>query len=89
MSFLKLMRMGASRHNPSDFLKKLPKLIEDTFQECGVLLYQAGADPHINDPLGGWMTTEQLLERDTIVFETCRKIGLPCAWQSCWWLSGG
>jgi acetoin utilization deacetylase AcuC-like enzyme len=76
---------GASRHKASVFLENLPRLIEDMFKDCGVLLYQAGADPHINDPLGGWLTTEQLLERDTIVFETCRKIGLPCAWN----LAGG
>jgi hypothetical protein len=34
--------------------------------DCDVLLYQAGADPHINDPLGGWLTTAQLRERDRI-----------------------
>jgi acetoin utilization deacetylase AcuC-like enzyme len=34
--------------------------------DCEVLLYQAGADPHINDPLGGWLTTAQLRERDRI-----------------------
>jgi hypothetical protein len=25
-------------------------------------MYQAGADPHLNDPMGGWLTTEQLRE---------------------------
>ena len=43
-----------------------------------LLLYQAGADPHINDPLGTLgMTTEQMLERDRIVFEGCRERKLP------------
>jgi acetoin utilization deacetylase AcuC-like enzyme len=43
-----------------------------------LLLYQAGADPHRNDPLGSLgMTTEQLLERDRVVFEFCRRKGLP------------
>ena len=43
-----------------------------------LILYQAGADPHINDPLGSLgMTTEQMLERDRIVFEFCRRKGLP------------
>lgn len=43
-----------------------------------LILYQAGADPHINDPLGSLgMTTEQMEERDRIVFEFCRRKGLP------------
>jgi acetoin utilization deacetylase AcuC-like enzyme len=42
-----------------------------------LLLYQAGADPHINDPLGSLgMTTEQMMERDRIVFERCRDRSL-------------
>lgn len=52
---------------------------------CDVVLYQAGADPHVDDPLGGWMTTEQLRRRDEIVFETCRSEGVALAWN----LAGG
>ncbi len=62
------------------FLDQLPTLITELFKDCGVLLYQAGADPHINDPLGGWMTTDELIERDTIVFETANSLGLPVSW---------
>jgi acetoin utilization deacetylase AcuC-like enzyme len=29
----------------------------DAMAGCSVVLYQAGADPHVNDPLGGWLTT--------------------------------
>lgn len=36
---------------------------------CDVVLYQAGADAHIDDPLGGFLTTSQLLQRDHLVFE--------------------
>lgn len=66
------------------FIRNLPAMIE-SFGDCEVLLYQAGADPHINDPLGGWLTTGQLAERDRIVFETCRSMKLPIAWN----LAGG
>jgi acetoin utilization deacetylase AcuC-like enzyme len=52
---------------------------------CGVLLCQLGADPHVDDPLGGVMTTEQMRRRDRTVFETCRSLGLPVAWN----LAGG
>ena len=50
---------------------------------CDVVLYQAGADPHIDDPLGGILTTEQMSARDRSVFE---KLGhLPMVWN----LAGG
>jgi acetoin utilization deacetylase AcuC-like enzyme len=73
---------GEKWHQPSQaetFLQILPSIVE-SFAECDVLLAQLGADPHIADPLGGWMTTAQLAERDKIVFETARRISLPVAW---------
>lgn len=58
-----------------------------TFAKSGaaVVLYQAGADPHINDPLGGLLTSAELRERDRIVFSECHRLGLPVAWN----LAGG
>lgn len=52
-------------------------------QGCDIILYQAGADPHINDPLGGILTTEQLEARDRIVFQAFKDKPL------CWNLAGG
>ena len=46
---------------------------------------QAGADPHIDDHLGGWLTTAQLRQRDRIVFQAAREFGIPIAWN----LAGG
>ena len=66
------------------FFRDLPAILR-RFKDCDVLLYQAGADPHIDDPLGGWLTTEQLAERDRIVFEHCASRGIPIAWN----LAGG
>jgi len=60
--------------------------IEDTIDwllsesDAGILFYQAGADQHIDDPLGGIFTTEQLLERDRRVFEHCKKLDIPVVW---------
>lgn len=68
----------------SAFLLEIPKIMQ-RFVSCEVLLYQAGADPHINDPLGGWLTTEQLRQRDRLVFENCAAMRLPVAWN----LAGG
>jgi acetoin utilization deacetylase AcuC-like enzyme len=76
---------GKSNFQPISFLKTFADRIRNLYSDCDVLLYQAGADPHIDDPLGGWMTTEQLHERDIIVFETAREMNLPVAWN----LAGG
>jgi acetoin utilization deacetylase AcuC-like enzyme len=66
------------------FLAALPQLLT-TFADCDLVLYQAGADPHINDPLGGWLTTAQLYQRDVRVFQSLRNMGIPVAWN----LAGG
>lgn len=66
------------------FLCLIPKLIED-MADCDVILHQAGADPHIDDPLGGWLTNEQLAHRDQLVFEHARRCNVPIAWN----LAGG
>ena len=50
-----------------------------------MLLYQAGADPHVDDPLGGYLTDDELAERDDIVFAETKAIGLSIAWN----LAGG
>jgi acetoin utilization deacetylase AcuC-like enzyme len=53
--------------------------------DCDIVLYQAGADPHISDPYGGWLTTNELRERDAIVFDILAKHKVPVAWN----LAGG
>jgi acetoin utilization deacetylase AcuC-like enzyme len=73
--------------NPADagpFIDKLPELVRG-FANCDLLIYQAGADPHVNDPLGGFLTTEELAERDRIVFSVAKSVGVPVVWN----LAGG
>ncbi|MBI2806313.1 MAG: histone deacetylase [Planctomycetes bacterium] len=70
--------------NAEEWLQNLPGIL-DRFAACDVVLYQAGADPHVHDPLGGILTTEQLYERDRIVFRTFLDLGVPVAWN----LAGG
>lgn len=52
-------------------------------RSADLVLYQAGADPHVDDPLGGLLTTEEMALRDQRVFEALR--GRPVAWN----LAGG
>jgi len=67
------------------FLESLPDLVQSLCEDCEVLLYQAGADSHCNDPLGGYLTTDQMRRRDELVFETARAHAIPVAWN----LAGG
>jgi acetoin utilization deacetylase AcuC-like enzyme len=78
---------GAGFYSPKqaeEFLIMLPDLLSD-FRKCDVVLFQAGADPYVKDPLGGWLTKEQLRERDRIVFDVLNSMGVPVAWN----LAGG
>ena len=50
-----------------------------------VIIYQAGADVHINDPYGGVLTTEEMYERDVRVFSLAKELGVPITWN----LAGG
>lgn len=67
-----------------DFFQRLPGVLE-SFAGCEVVLYQAGADPHVDDPYGGWLTTDELRWRDAMVFNAMKKMGVPVAWN----LAGG
>ncbi len=78
------VREFSKKSRAQAFLQAIPAIVAK-FQTCDVILYQAGADPHVDDPLGGWLTTEQLFERDRLVFEAAAALGLPIAWN----LAGG
>jgi len=67
------------------WLESLPQILIDDFSEVDIILYQAGADPHEKDPLGGYLSTQAMAERDAIVFQQCLELGIPVAWN----LAGG
>ncbi len=50
-----------------------------------VIFYQAGADVHVDDPLGGLLTTQQMRKRDHAVFSIARDLRIPLTWN----LAGG
>lgn len=75
------------RDDAEELLASIPKTLK-SWERQGVdmVLYQAGGDLHIEDPLGaGLLTSKQMRERDRRVFETCAELGLPVAWN----LAGG
>lgn len=78
---------GAHFHQPSQvpaFFRWLDESIA-SMHDCDLVLYQAGADPHVDDPLGGFLDDAELRERDARVFDGLMRRGLPVAWN----LAGG
>jgi acetoin utilization deacetylase AcuC-like enzyme len=67
-----------------DFFNFLPTVLS-SMSNCDIVLYQAGADPHINDPYGGWLTTDELRLRDAVVFRAFKAANVPVVWN----LAGG
>lgn len=67
------------KHNNAEWLENLPNLIKKHFSDCGILFYQAGADSHEDDPEvhSGHFTTEQMYERDKLVYSTCNALNIP------------
>lgn len=87
LDYVRHYTAGASWHEASetdDFLDAINGIVEG-MSDCDLILYQAGADPHVDDPLGGFLTTEQLNERDRRVFAAVRDRNIPIAWN----LAGG
>lgn len=50
-----------------------------------VIIYQSGADVHVDDPYGGVLTTEQMYTRDVAMFRIAKDLSFPIAWN----LAGG
>lgn len=70
----------------SDYLAWLENSLESLWsREVDLLLYQAGADAHEEDPLGGLLNDEQMANRDWKVFDFCSSKSIPIAWN----LAGG
>ena len=87
IDFVVHVTAGAEYGRPEQaegFLERIETWVE-SMSACDVILYQAGADPHIDDPFGGWLTTAQLRDRDARVFEAVAARKIPIAWN----LAGG
>lgn len=78
---------GAEWKRPDQASAFLANIASDLgkLEGCDIVLYQAGADPHIEEPRGGFLTTAQLAMRDWQVFAGLRERRIPVAWD----LAGG
>jgi acetoin utilization deacetylase AcuC-like enzyme len=62
------------------------KLVDQLYNfQPDIIIYQAGADVHVDDPFGGILTTEEIYERDVRIFTIARNLQIPIAWN----LAGG
>jgi acetoin utilization deacetylase AcuC-like enzyme len=75
----------AHRPDGAAFLADLERVCRRVAAEADLILYQAGVDPHCDDPLGGSLSAEEMRRRDEIVFEVARAASVPLAWN----LAGG
>jgi acetoin utilization deacetylase AcuC-like enzyme len=73
-----------SARDAAAYLTRLEQIVA-RFPEFDLILYQAGADVHVDDPLGGVLTTEQMVTRDRLVFQGAQRHRIPLAWN----LAGG
>lgn len=62
----------------TDYYEWLERSLDAIWQaEVDLVLYQAGADAHCDDPIGWPLDNEALARRDAIVFEYCQAKSLP------------
>lgn len=76
---------ATSARRAQAWLAALPELVTRLCTGSELLMYQAGADSHVDDPLGGYLTTAQMAQRDATVFAVARAMGVPVVWN----LAGG
>ena len=72
--------------NALHYLQALDRILDSLERSpVDIIFYQAGADVHVNDPLGGVLTTQQMALRDRKVFQAAHSLKVPIAWN----LAGG
>jgi acetoin utilization deacetylase AcuC-like enzyme len=72
--------------NPRAYHEWLHRSVDTLIQaKVDIVLYQAGADAHRDDPLGGILDEAELAERDRVVFDLFALHEIPVAWN----LAGG
>lgn len=66
------------------FFEEMPFMLE-SLKDADIIFYQAGADQHIDDPLGGFLNSEEMRRRDNLVLNFAKENNIPIVWN----LAGG
>lgn len=83
-----IIHCSSGMHWPSrvsDYFDWLEQAIERLSETVELVLFQAGADAHRDDPLGGLLDDEEMRERDEMAFSLFSTHRIPIAWN----LAGG
>lgn len=78
-------RLPGSYRAKKDMMASIKRRLPKFAGTRSLVLYQAGADCHVDDPLGGFLTTEDMRERDELVFRLAVEHRAPLVWN----LAGG
>lgn len=78
-------RLPGSYGNKASMLEQIERHVPRFAGARAIVLYQAGADCHVDDPLGGFLTTQDMIERDRLVFSLAIEHRVPLVWN----LAGG
>lgn len=71
--------LGICPKNAEKWLNDFELSLDD-FKDVDIIFYQAGADTHVDDPLGGALSSDQMRRRDELVFETFKRWEIPVVW---------
>ena len=66
------------------FFEEMPYMLEK-LKDVDIILYQAGGDQHINDPLGGFLNDAEMKKRDFLVLNFAKENNISIVWN----LAGG
>lgn len=67
-----------AKRSSDKWLKQLQATVLG-FDHCDLVIYNAGVDCHIDDPLGGYLTTEHIIQRERVVLEILTDLKIPVA----------
>lgn len=76
--YLRYIQLGIDHGagwNPSIYRAAIEKAIEA--HNPGLIMYQAGADAWVGDPLGGFLTMDELYARDLITLQAAKQREIP------------
>jgi acetoin utilization deacetylase AcuC-like enzyme len=68
-----------ARSQAAEFLRRIPERVAG-MAECDLVLYHSGVDVHLDDQVGGWLSEDQLRERERRVFDAAIEHRLPLVW---------
>lgn len=78
-------KLPGSYRGKKDMIEQIKRRLPEFTGPRALVLYQAGADCHVDDPLGGFLSTEDMRERDELVFSLAVAHRVPLVWN----LAGG